>query len=326
MIRREKSIACQSSTNDIATASQQQQPQQKQHKSTKIHKNKYVNEEHLIMKQNLLASLSIPLNSNHDANNSGHSQTNQVISNSSTTSGIELSSKNSTNGVNSANGDGSSENITKMDMNHTVKNSGDSDETENRKSSTINELKNRIFIMELELDNQGKKLAQEKELKRKLVTELKTRHETEKHAALKALDAKLNAEKLFELNKLKEQIDVEKRDESDLHQRSFDCELLNLKLKLREKSEKCSKLEKMLKEEQNKNTLLFSKSMEIVKKYNQEMKHFNGMQAKGNVSIQQVQTDIIDIEDDFDKRQNAIKEQLIHIQSILETEPNGNYY
>lgn len=71
------------------------------------------------MKQNLLASLSIPLNSNHDANNSGHSQHNQVISNSSTTSGIELSSKNSTNGVNSANGDGSSENI--PNMNHTVK-------------------------------------------------------------------------------------------------------------------------------------------------------------------------------------------------------------
>lgn len=185
--------------------------------------------------------------------------------------------------------------------------------------------------MELELDNQGKKLAQEKDLKRKLVTELKTRYETEKHAALKALDAKLNAEKLFELNKLKEQIDVEKRDESDLNQRSFDCELLNLKLKLREKSEKCSKLEKMLKEEQNKNTLLFSKSMEIVKKYNQEMKHFNGMQNKGssvqnNVSIQ-AQTDSFHIEDDFDKRENAVKEQLIFIQSILETEPlnNGNY-
>ena len=68
------------------------------------------------MKQNLLASLSIPsqnVNSiNNDmANNSSHSTHNQVTSTSSTTSGVELSSKNSTSGQNSAHGDGSTENL-----------------------------------------------------------------------------------------------------------------------------------------------------------------------------------------------------------------------
>ena len=102
----------------------------------------------------------------------------------------------------------------------------------------VNELKNRLFITEIELSNERKKLSQEKELKKKLVAQLKIRHETEKAAALKALEAKLNAEKLYELNKLKEMFEFEKREEVDYNQKSFDSELLNLKLKLRDKSEK----------------------------------------------------------------------------------------
>lgn len=176
--------------------------------------------------------------------------------------------------------------------------------------------------MELQLDSHAQKLAKEKELKRKLVTELKNRYETEKYAALKALDAKLNAEKLFELNKLKEQIEVEKHDESDLHQRSFDSELLSIKLKLREKVEKCSKLEKMLKEEQNKNTQLFAKSMEIVKKYNQEVKNFKGAHHTPTSQVSTaVQTDGTDVyKEELERSQAIIKEQILNVKAILEAE------
>lgn len=67
------------------------------------------------MKHNLMASLTMHASTNLDANNSGHSGHNAyVMSNSSTTSGVELSSKNSTNGVNSAHGDDSTENIHKV--------------------------------------------------------------------------------------------------------------------------------------------------------------------------------------------------------------------
>jgi hypothetical protein len=102
----------------------------------------------------------------------------------------------------------------------------------------INELKNRLFIMEVELKNEKKKLNLEKEVKSKLLFEMKNRYESEKQAALQALEAKLNAEKLIELNKLKDAHEAEKREEFDLSQKSFDSELLNLKVKMREKSEK----------------------------------------------------------------------------------------
>jgi len=92
--------------------------------------------------------------------------------------------------------------------------------------------------MEIELDNEKKKLAMEKEMKTKLLGELKTRYDTEKTAALKALEAKLNAEKLYELNKLRETFEVEKRDELDCTQKSFDSEVMSLKLKLRDKTDK----------------------------------------------------------------------------------------
>jgi len=297
VIRREKSIACQSSLSHTDQNSIKQVTKQQQ----QLKKSKSVKEEHLIMKQNLLASLTVPnvQSTQLDANNSGHSNHhNQITSNSSTTSGVELSSKNSTNDVLA---DGSSENI------H-IKNDN---EEESRPNLGVNELKNRVFILELELDAQTKKLAKEKDSKRKLVTELKNRYETEKYAALKALDAKLNAEKLFELNKLREEIDSEKCDENDLHQRSFDCEMLNLKLKLREKADKCARLEKMLKEEQSKNTQLFSKSMEIVKKYNQEIKIFRSAKQKASASVS-VQTE--------GNERETLREQLICIRDILEAD------
>jgi hypothetical protein len=102
----------------------------------------------------------------------------------------------------------------------------------------INELKNRLFVMEVELKNEKKKLSLEKDVKSKLLLEMKNRYECEKQAALQALEAKLNAEKLLELNKLKEAYETEKREEFDMSQKSFDNELLNLKVKIREKSEK----------------------------------------------------------------------------------------
>ena len=158
-------------------------------------------EEHLIMKKSLLASI-------------GNSKSNS----SATTSGVETGSKNS------SNSDAILGNADHLAL--------------EAQSHKVNELKNRLFITEIELSNERKKLSQEKELKKKLVAQLKIRHETEKAAALKALEAKLNAEKLYELNKLKEMFEFEKREEVDYNQKSFDSELLNLKLKLRDKSEK----------------------------------------------------------------------------------------
>ncbi len=265
------------------------------------------------MKQNLLASLTIPnvqssqLDANNSSQNSNHH--NQITSNSSTTSGVELSSKNSTNGV-LIDGE-SSENINLRNENEDYPGLNNDETEEVQPGLNLNELKNRVFILELELDAQTKKLTKEKDSKRKLVSELKARYETEKYAALKALDAKLNAEKLFELNKLREQIDSEKCDENDLHQKSFDSEMLNLKLKLREKSEKCNKLEKLLKEEQSKNTQLFAKSMEIVKKYNHEIKNFKGVKQKPSTSTGvQTETDEEKIE--------VFREKLKSIQEMLE--------
>ena len=111
---------------------------------------------------------------------------------------------------------------------------------------------------------------------------MKNRYEAERTAALKALEAKLNAEKLYELNKLKEIYDQKKREEIDSKQKAIENQILNLKLKLREKSEKCSNFEKLLVEEQNKNNQLFSKSIEIVHKYNQEIKNISDKNQKSS--------------------------------------------
>jgi hypothetical protein len=147
---------------------------------------------------------------------------------SSTTSGIDTSCKNSCN----TNTDSASK-AKPMTIDQT---------TETMVSTVyiqkINELKNRLFVMEIELDNEKKKLGMEKEMKTKLLSELKLRYETEKMAALKALEAKLNAEKLYELNKLKELIESERREEIDCTQKTFDSEVMSLKLKLRDKTDK----------------------------------------------------------------------------------------
>ena len=131
-------------------------------------------------------------------------------------------------------------------------------------------------------------------MKQTQIDQLKTRHETEKNAALTALEAKLNSEKLLELNKLKESIDFERGAETDQYQKKLDCDLLNLKLKMREKSDKCLKLERLLREEKAKNAQLFAKSMEIVKKYNQEVKEFREVRnssSSSHASTAETQTD-----------------------------------
>lgn len=181
--------------------------------------------------------------------------------------------------------------------------------------SLVKKLKNQIFILEFELENQTKKLYSEKELKQKQIDQLKSRYETETNAALKALEAKLNAEKLLELNKLKENIDFENRDETDQYQKKLDCDLLSLKLKLREKSEKCSKLEKMLKEEKMKNSQLFAKSMEIVKKYNQEIKGFKENKTCTNTS----QYSSVQTQTQNSSLNNHCIENLFNICNILES-------
>lgn len=186
---------------------------------------------------------------------------NKINNTSSTTSGIESNSKNS--------------NYENEATNREVKSDVvDTYTTESISSSfELNELKNRLFIAEADLSNERKKLNQEKDLKKFIQFELKSRYEAEKAAALKALEAKLNAEKLLELNKLKEMYEQQKRDEFDAKQKVLENQILNLKFKLREKSEKYSNLEKQLKEEQSKNNQLFSKSVEMTQKYNQELKN-----------------------------------------------------
>lgn len=152
---------------------------------------------------------------------------------SSTTSGIETASKTSGFNTTTNNLDGSKRaNLKNTDASSCANNAA------NNYVTKINELKNRLFVLEIELNSEKKKLSQEKEHKQKLVNELKSRHETEKLAALKALEAKLNAEKVYELNKLKETVDSEKREEIDSTHKTFDSEILNLKLKLRDKAEK----------------------------------------------------------------------------------------
>ena len=174
------------------------------------------------LKQSLLASIA-----NTGVNNKESS---------STTSGIESSSKNST-----ANGNESNDCKLSIENNSSLNSPNNINNNNNNMNNyilKINELKNSIFVLEIELKNERKKLNVEKDLKEKLVVELKKRFQVEKEAALKAQEARLNAEKLFELNKVKDDIDLEKRDEYYQNQKTFDTELINLQLKLREKSEK----------------------------------------------------------------------------------------
>ena len=176
----------------------------------------------LTLKQTLLSSISNVVTSG-------------VKENSSTTSGVESSCKNSTSNGNESNDCKHSTNENTPSVNSP--NNNDANDV-NSFVVKINELKNSIFILEIELKNERKKLSVEKELKSKLVVELKKRFQVEKEAALKAQEAKLNAEKLYELNKVKDEIDLEKRDEYYQNQKTFDDELISLQLKLREKSEK----------------------------------------------------------------------------------------
>ena len=178
-----------------------------------------------MLKQSLLASIT----SSNGGQVALHGK-----ENSSTTSGVESSSKNS-----SSNGHESNE--CKLSLENSTPLGSPVAASSNNSNSyviKINELKNNLFILDIELKNERKKLSVEKEIKAKLVLELKKRFQVEKEAALKAQEARLNAEKLYEVNKIKEDIDMEKRDEYYQTQKSFDSELINLQLKLREKSEK----------------------------------------------------------------------------------------
>jgi hypothetical protein len=170
-------------------------------------------------------------------------------------------------------------------------------------TSKYQELKNRLFILEIELDNERKTVFHEKEIKLKAISELKTRFEIEKKAALRALEAKLNAEKLEEFNKYKENAEIEKSNEIDYLIKANETELINFKMKLREKSEKlvintlnktfflnlfiyrCSKFEQVIKEERVKFNQSHQKSFEVIEKYSNELKLFKAKKMYANENI-----------------------------------------
>lgn len=100
------------------------------------------------------------------------------------------------------------------------------------------DLENRIAMLESELIRERKKLNVEREEKYELVNEIKMRYENEKAAALKALEAKLNTNKLFELNKLRESLETQTRDDIEKNKKYFENELASFKVKLHEKNER----------------------------------------------------------------------------------------
>lgn len=102
----------------------------------------------------------------------------------------------------------------------------------------ISDLEIRILALESELSRERKKLAVEREEKYELVNEIKIRCESEKASALKALEAKLNTSKLFEVNKLRESFENESKDEIELNKKYYENELSSLKAKLQEKNER----------------------------------------------------------------------------------------
>ncbi len=205
-------------------------------------------------------SSSVSSTTTTTTNNMINSQTNNNNNNntSSTTSGIECLSKNSNQNFN--------DKESRSDMVNTAVTTTDSVLQYSSSSMEINELRTRLYQVESDLHTERKKLMHEKDLKKYMTYELKSRYEAEKLHALKQLEQKLNAEKLNEINTLKESFDLIKH-------KNLETYLYNLKLKLKEKSEKCLQLEKMLKEEQTKNNQLFSKSIEMIQKYNQEIKN-----------------------------------------------------
>lgn len=111
----------------------------------------------------------------------------------------------------------------------------------NREESSmkrISDLEDRISVLESELNRERKKLIVEREEKYELVNEIKMRYENEKAAALKALEAKLNTNKLFEANELRESLETETRHQIEQNKKYFESELANLKTKLQEKNER----------------------------------------------------------------------------------------
>ena len=121
----------------------------------------------------------------------------------------------------------------------TVKQQSSNNRSSPQSSKTkYHDLNNSLYLLEIELENERKKVNHEKEAKAKAIADLKTRFEFEKKAALKALEAKLTVEKLEEFNKYKENAEIEKNNEIDFIFKTNETELKNLKLKLREKSEK----------------------------------------------------------------------------------------
>ena len=74
----------------------------------------------------------------------------------------------------------------------------------------ISEYRNKIYMLEIELDNERKKTIMEKDLRTKTVQELKMRFDTEKNAILNATEARFQVDKLEELNKLKENLELDK--------------------------------------------------------------------------------------------------------------------
>jgi hypothetical protein len=248
-------------------------------------------------------SKSSSVSSTTTTNNMINSQTNNNNT-SSTTSGIECLSKNSNQNFN--------DKESRSDMVNTAV-TADSVLQYSSSSMEINELRTRLYQVESDLHTERKKLMHEKDLKKYMTYELKSRYEAEKLHALKQLEQKLNAEKLNEINTLKESFDLIKH-------KNLETYLYNLKLKLKEKSEKCLQLEKMLKEEQTKNNQLFSKSIEVIQKYNQEIKN-----KKQTVELLTAQTQTTcsnnnSIDLDF----NLLKKRLFMIHTNLSNQTYSN--
>ncbi len=105
-------------------------------------------------------------------------------------------------------------------------------------SPTLNDFRNKIYMLEIELDNERKKTATEKELRSKALHEVKTRFESEKTAALKALEARIQVEKLEELNRLKECLETEKNKEIEALYANKDQDVFGMRVRLKEKSER----------------------------------------------------------------------------------------
>lgn len=119
VLRREKSIAYQTTNHKSLKQPIKPKKHSKKQSSNNLHKDNSVNEKHSIMKKRLLASLNITSSNHNDQANNSNIQL--ISTTSSTTSGVELSSKNSTNGANSVHYDDSSDNVHRIDLKNTNK-------------------------------------------------------------------------------------------------------------------------------------------------------------------------------------------------------------